>query len=453
MSSAASGALTELAAIGHQDAYLTINPEVTFFKQLYRRHTNFAISEADVGFSSSIGFNRTMVAVIPRNGDLIGETYLTLQLERLGLADGTVNSDGETVIQDDEAVIHWTNAVGHAAITQVTFEIGGQIIDTLYASFLQIWERYSGKAGKYLTEMIGQFDNVDDMRDFAARDRTLYIPLPFYYCRHHELKVPLIALQYHEVKITVRTAQRADLIVAFAPGVAEDDPDFAIPVENITGGTLLDAVLTINYVYLDTMERRIHAQQPHEFLITQLQMACAETVVAGTTQKNIAVQFNHPVIEVFWYFQENQQKTFPLNRHFNFGIEDPEGGYPWQVGTTPTPLVDPFRDVLLLVNGHERIARRSIIYFRTVQAWERHSSIPTIFAYNYNFGLYPEDDKKPSGSMNMSRIDNVQFCFRMLLDPATGQSAITNDGEIVIFARSYNVKKIAGGMAAVRHAN
>lgn len=134
---------------------------------------------------------------------------------------------------------------------------------------------------------------MEDQRDFAARDRTLYIPLPFWFARHNELYLPMIALQHHDVKISVQLANQADLIKVYDSAT----PDTLVALTNVTGGELEDALLTINYVYLDTMERRLMAQQPHEFLITQLQVQSAESVVAGSTTKTIPVYFNQPVLE------------------------------------------------------------------------------------------------------------------------------------------------------------
>ncbi len=451
---ASSGALTELAAIGTQDAYLSINPEVTLFKQCYRRCTNFAIAEADLGFQSAVGFGRRATCVVPRNGDLLAQTYLALRVSALGVT-GNQPCDANPAgcpIPVADAVITWTNAMGHAVICRADFEIGGTIFDTVHWYYLQIWERYAGKAGKYLEDMIGQFDDITDLRNWSARDQTLYIPLPFFYTRHYELSLPLIALQYHEVKITVTTRTRDELVVGFAPSLVAADPDdFEIPPAQITGGDMQDMVITANYIYLDTMERRIHAQQPHEFLITQLQVSDSHSVNAGDTRRQVQVHFNHPCLELFWFYQENRQLQAPLFRYFNFGIPDPQGAFPW-APLGPIPLVDPFDRISMQVNNHDRIASRGAFYFRKVPAWERHSSIPTIFAYNYCFALFPEDDK-PSGSCNFSRIDNVCFDMSFALDPATNNSALTVDGTLTFMARNFNVMKIAGGMAALRHAN
>jgi len=478
MASNSSGALTELASLGNQDAFLSINPEKTFFAQSYRRHTNFAIAEQDITLDNAPTGSwraRKVTARVPRNGDLLGWCYFSCVLSALDLADhtgngGTVNltdttvwgvgnlpgtgtnSDANLAIAKTETRIYWANAVGHAMIDEVTFEVGSQVVDRWTGEFLQLWERYTGQPGKNLKEMIGQFDAEEDNRDFAALDRRLYVPLPFYFCRAYALHKPLIALQYHETKIVVTLVAQDDLIVRFRGGAVDADRDNLLPRNYVTGGDMQDAAITANYIYLDTMERRVFAQQPHEYLITQLQFHGAESVPAGTASKQIQVHFNHPVLELFWVYQEDTQRTAAQGfRYFNYGVE--YGSFlPHQdAATAVIPLVDPIATVSLQLNAHDRIATRESLYFRTVQPWERHTNIPDRFIYNYCFALYPEEDWAPSGALNMSRIDNVVFRFAFV--NIGGGTGLANAGAIRLYARSHNVVKIAGGMLAVRHAN
>lgn len=450
-----SGALTEIAAIGNQNAFTDINPEKTFFSQSYRRHTNFAIAETDIVLDNAPSGTwraRKVTGRVPRNGDLLGWCYFSCVLSALGLSAttnltdttvwGAANLPANLAAARQETRIYWANAVGHAMINEVTFEVGSQVVDKWTGEFLQIWERFTGQPGKPLQEMIGQFDAEEELRDFAALDRRLYVPLPFYFCRAYALHKPLIALQYHETKLVVTLVAREELIVRFRGGSVDADRDNLLNLSDITGGEMSDAAITANYVYLDTMERRVFAQQPHEFLITQLQLHGAESVPAGTASKQVQVHFNHPVLELFWVYQEDQQRTAAQGwRYFNYGVE--YGSFlPHQDSATAViPLVDPISTVSLQLNGHDRIATRGALYFRTVQPWERHTNVPDRFIYNYNFCLYPELDSAPSGALNMSRIDNVVFRFAFV--DIGGSTGLNFAGLLRIFARSHNVVKIA----------
>ena len=452
--SSASGALTQLAASGAQDAFLTIEPEKTFFAQSFRRHTPFACAEQDITLDNAPAGDwsaRKVTARIPRNGDLLGQCYFSCQLNALKLDDALTNAQlteeevwgaGNLPTQaeaETETRIFWANGLGHAMIDEVTFEVGSQIVDKLTGEFLQIHERLSGQSGKQLSEMIGQFDSEEDMRDFAAMPRRLYVPLPFYFCRAYALHKPLIALQYHETKIVVTLVARSNLIVRLRGGDNDAFRDNAVPLDYLTAdsGHMTDANITANYIYLDTMERRIFAQEPHEYLITQLQYHGSESVSASTGSKQVQVHFNHPVLELYWVYQESNMRSLANGfRYFNYGVEADYLQHQDQTSAAKL-LVDPIETVSLQLNGHDRIATRESLYFRTVQPWERHSNIPDRFIYNYSFSLYPEEDWAPSGSLNMSRIDNVVFRFAFTKINASG---LANDGELRIYAKSYNVK-------------
>jgi hypothetical protein len=439
--SGAAGALLDLAAKGAPNAYLDQAPEVTLFRQSYKRPTAFAIAEQCVGFQGAIAYGKFLTAVIPRNGDLIGETYFNAQLGAL-----EINEAGAAGLTQANDYVLWVNSVGNVLVQRATLDIGGSRFDELHWFYLELWSRIAGKAGKYLGEMVGHFDNTEDQRDFAARDHSLYVPLFFAYTMAHGLNLPMIALQHHDVKIGIELADKVDLIKAYDSATPDTLEDI---VANTTGGDLLDASLLINYVYLDTMERRLMAQQPHEFLFTQLQVQAGESIVAGTSQKTVSVQFNQPMIELFWFFQEDKQKQVSHLNWFSWGIDDPLGAYPWAAGVIAR--VDAIDTVEIKVNGHDRVAEREAQYFRLVQPYERHSSIPTIFVYNYCFALFPEESERPTGSCNASRIDNITFIFTFAKD-VHGVSAIGYDGTLTIMTRSYNVMKVAGGMAAVRYA-
>jgi hypothetical protein len=399
--------------------------------------------------------SRKVTARVPRNGDLLGWCYFSALLTALGLNDdgdptdltdtgvwGVGNEPVDIDAARQETRIFWCNAVGHAMIDEVTFEVGSQVVDKWTGEFLQIWERYTGQPGKPLKEMIGQYDSEEDLRDFAAQDRRLYVPLPFYFARAYALHKPLIALQYHETKIAVTLVARDDLVVRFRGGSVDSERDNLLPISYIKGGEMSDATITANYIYLDTMERRVFAQQPHEYLITQLQFHGSESVPAGTASKQVQVHFNHPVLELYFVYQEDSQRTADQGfRYFNYGVEHGSFLDHQDPATAVIPLVDPISTVSLQLNGHDRIATREALYFRTVQPWERHTNIPDRFIYNYCFSLYPEEDWAPNGALNMSRIDNV--VFRFAFADIGGGTGLANSGTLRLYARNHNVVKIA----------
>lgn len=464
----ASGVLVEIAAIGNQNAYLTLVPELTFFRQLYRRHTNFGKVEYDVPFSTGVsGWNQKQTAVYPKNGDMFGETYAYFRVSALGIVANptAVNTADNSITPSAEnTIVHWVHALGHAMLKEVSFEAGGQCIDSFHGEYMQARERLCGKAGKYLKEMIGGYETVNELRNFSARERELYVHLPFYYSRigGHGSKYPLIATQYHSSQVTLVTRKREELIVAYEPKGKADGTDYGYTeaeiLANISGGAILEMALTTNYVYLDTMERRVMAQQPHEYLIEQVSFQAAYPVSTGATVLTANIYYNHPHKEFIFFMRENRMIEAPRRRYFQFGIQDPLAHnaangqtYPWSAPLSPIQYVDPIRTVRLQLNGHDRIVERRAMYFRTVVPYEHHSSIPTRFVYNYCFALHPENEA-PSGSINLSRIDNVQFLFSFPVD-ANGASAIVTPCSLYIYGVVQNVLKFAGGMVALRYSN
>ena len=288
-----SGGLMQLVAYGAQDVYLTGNPQITFFKVAYRRHTNFAMQTMNVVASGSSGFDKIMNFTIPRNGDLIMNTYLRAQIRDI---------DGDDKTNDTVNKFAWCKRLGHALIDYATLTIGGSQIDKQYGMWLDMWYELTHKKSqeKGYKQMIGE---VPEMTKFSTvaegkRGYTLFVPLQFWFCRNPGLALPLIALQYHEVKIELKIARKEHLIVC--------SRDFKT-TDTYKQIELGDVSLLVNYVFLDSEERRKFAQVGHEYLIEQLQFTGSTPVpqtliTTKDTEIHHAVQlnFNHPSKELVW---------------------------------------------------------------------------------------------------------------------------------------------------------
>jgi len=357
----------QLVAYGAQDAFLTGNPEITFFKVVYRRHTNFAMESIVQDFNGS-GTRKT--ATISRNGDLVTNCWLE-----------GANADG-------------SNTDGTSNIESIDLEIGGQRIDKHYGEWMDIWTELSCPSGKR--------DGYDALNNVGT------VPLQFFFCRNPGLALPLIALQYHEVKLTFNLKANADKMKLY-----------------------------VDYIYLDTDERRRFAQVQHNMLIDQLQQQDGNNG-SGVVRLN----FNHPCKQLVWKGSSGRKSD----------------------GTLP----DVADLTTLKLNGHERFSKRSADYFQRVQAYQHHTNVPNLVAVPddteqgtlaatdeyadkaaalagevkkninvYSFALKPEEHQ-PSGTCNFSRIDNAQ------LD--------TPDCSVV-YAVNYNVLRIMSGMGGLAFSN
>ena len=235
------GGLLQLVAYGAQDVYLTGNPQITFFKVVYRRHTNFAIEAIQQTFNGNPGYGNTVTCQISRNGDLINRMYVQVDIPAV--------SDVNT---------QHVNYLGLKLLKSVVIEIGGQQIDKHYSDWLYIWNELSLPTGKR-----GGYDNMVGADGAATSEKTLYIPLEFWFCRNVGLALPLIALQYHEVKVKIEFETKINCVCKIT-GEKVTTTDLT-PYSDIT-----NVSLWVDYIFLDTDERRRFAQLSHEYLIEQL---------------------------------------------------------------------------------------------------------------------------------------------------------------------------------------
>jgi len=278
----------QLVAYGAQDVYLTGNPQITFFKVVYRRHTNFSIEVIEHSFNGAADFGRKVTACITRNGDLITKMYLRVKLPSISAPENAKASECK------DSKFAWVRKLGHALIKSVELEIGGSKIDKHYGDWLNIWYEVARNPhhDRGYAEMIG---DVPELTELSSADstglvkdsHTLYIPFQFWFCRNNGLALPLIALQYHEVRVHIEFRDFHECIVTTG--------DFS---NRRQSAHFDDATLLVDYIYLDSEERRRFAQVGHEYLIEQLQFTGEESVT--NTSGKYKLGFNHPTKELIW---------------------------------------------------------------------------------------------------------------------------------------------------------
>jgi len=317
------GGLMQLVAYGAQDVYLTGNPQITFWKVTYRRHTNFAMESIEQTFNGQADFGRRVQCTISRNGDLAYRTYLQVTLPEINQTDIQSGDKG--------CYARWLDCPGEQMISMVEVEIGGQRIDRQYGDWMHIWNQLTltseQEAGYH--KMIGQTSQLTYLTDpefadiatacgaanvpeavcaprKALPETTLYVPLQFWFCRNPGLALPLIALQYHEVKINIeiRPLDECLFAVTEVSGNGNDNRKLT----NAYAKSLVAASLYVDYVFLDTDERRRMAQNPHEYLIEQLQFTGDESI--GSSSNKIKLNFNHPCKELVFVVQPDMHVAY-----------------------------------------------------------------------------------------------------------------------------------------------
>ena len=374
------GGLMQLVAYGAQDVYLTGNPQITFFKVVYRRHTNFSCEDIEQTFNGNANFGKTVTCNINRNGDLISNMNIVINLS------GGTGQDA------------YYARIGYSVIESVKIEIGGSKIDEHTGNWMNIWHELtrnkSHDNGYNATIGKNSLQTNDEIS-------TLYIPLYFWFCRNPGLALPLIALQYHDVRVTIKFNTYKNIV-----NTTNDIVNFT------------NAILLTEYVYLDSEERKRFAQASHEYLIEQVQDSGPENI--SSVNEKYRLNFNHPCKCLIW-----------VANNSILDYTDDEGD-------------NQCIDAVLQLNGHDRFAKRKGSYFRNVQPLKHFSNTPEQGINVYSFSINPEEHQ-PSGTCNFSRIDNATLNITWG-NPDESESCN-------IYAINYNVLRIMSGMGGLAYSN
>jgi hypothetical protein len=473
----------QLLAYGAQDVYLTGSPEINFFKLVYRRHTNFAIESIEQVFNGSPGFGKKASTTISRNGDLITQIFLQITAPSLeSLQPGTFSGNMK------KGWVRYTNSFAHALVESCEIEIGGQRIDKHYSAYYEVMDElacpeckrsgYGKMIGKMSTDdEMAPYDESEDFTDDlhmgSAGDITFYLPLRFWFNQNYGLALPLLSLQYHEVKLYFSFLPFSKLINWKFLSTVDPSSNGAFffndmnlssdkkKIPNLdTFSEDVKVSLYVDYVYLDTEERRLFTQVSHEYLIEQLQFKGAESYTLSTSGQiveKVRLNFNHPCKELIFCVQS--ENCIAANKHFDFGENVQQWNLLNETNRVPTILGYDYIDtVKLQLNGYDRFSARKGSYFRLVVPFQCHTRIPTRHVYCYSFALRPEEHQ-PSGSCNFSRIDNASLHLTFASSPVIEADSDLRyqkkhmKVKLNVFAVSYNVLRIMSGMGGLAYAN
>jgi hypothetical protein len=421
------GGLIQFVAYGAQDIYLTGNAQITLFKSAYRRHTNFAMESINCVFNGTSGLGTRFTALIAKNGDLVKDMWLDCTFS-------TLDSSNTPVY-----------GLGNAMIKVVELEIGGQLIDRQYGEWLNIWYELTLPEGKRINydNMVG---NYNDLTSTNFPETQLSIPLAFWFNNNPGLALPLIALHQHEVRVNIELDSAANLSTNGTVSLSTE--------HNIE--------LWVDYIFLDTDERRRMAQTNLEYLIEQVQFLGdfiydSNGNINNSSSSNVELTFQHPVKELYWVGQSTDEKR---------------GGSESQ----PCKFVklhDNNTKFLIRLNGQDRFTSRSGSYFMRTQQFKHHTNSSRAnrtltnyvddttklaikennsqYIYSYSFALNPEEHQ-PSGTCNFSRLDSAQLTlagttlYHKKLDNSTDSAGI-----IKVYAKNYNILRVMNGMAGLAY--
>ncbi len=387
-----SGKIT-LVSTGQQDSFLTGSPQLSFFLKQYAQHTPFSIETLDTTFDND--GSTELYCTVPRKGDLIKTMYLRIDLPN---SDGNNNS--------------YPGSIGNMLVEFCDLIIGGQTIQRINGEYMFMYsECFMTDSQRYaMTQLCGESTSDPTASQQYPADRTLIVPLPFYFYREPPLAIPLVALQRHEVQVRLKLRTLYDAL-----GQPIVPSHVSLPVE---------------YVYLGATERQHVISNYIDYRITQLQMH--ETFVPAGTPSPVSIDlpFINPVKELFVVIQDEDRN----NTTSFLSVDDNQNPVPqlqnlrldFNGETMIDPLVatDQFLGVVTFMTSHSRVP-----------------DAPCRF-YNYSFALQPEY-AGPTGQVNMSRIRNKNLYVN--LNPG----AASKDRRIRVYARSFNILRVMHAMAGV----
>jgi hypothetical protein len=397
------GTLIELIARGQQDTYLIGNPQFSYFKSVYRRCTNFAIEPIRQIFTESPDFGKRVTCIIDKKGDLLSDILIEIELPAL------------------KPYVSWTNSIGAFMFEYIELQLGGEPIDRITGEMLDAWLEVSTQLGvkNSLYSMIGK--NITFNNTSQNDALKMLVPLPFWFCRSVERSLPLISMQYTDVKIVVQFKQFDQCWYKLSNDLTPD----SLPM-------ISKADLICNYIFLDVFERTKFAKQDNfDYLIEQFQQSSSYQVPANILNITSRIFFNHPVKEIFWMYRSTL--ALNANDYYNYGSVA-------NYGTSSLVISEPFNQIQLRYNGNDRFEPLPATLFRLYEPYRYHSSGTSQYIYLYSFAIDPEN-MQPSGTCNFSKIDNATLNFTC--------NPNISEGMISIYATNYNILRIKNGMAGL----
>jgi len=439
------GGTLQLIVYGGQDIHIMGgNPEYSFFKSVFRKHTNFSMECIDQEHTGNISSTTefTLNYDINKSGDLLYKMHLEIDFPQ---------QDYENEQNPGTQYCNYTNNTAYSYLKDVDFYIGEQLIDSYDGKWLDIMNELNRTDGSGLDTLIRNKPAGILNGTFPPNIKT-YIPFDFWFCKHPSNALPLIALQYHTITLKVGFRSIKNIINS----KRNTSNNSAVLVRNTDNSPASDPLepkikLWINYIYLDTDERKRFAQSHHEYLIEQIQRRTLEY------SKNINITLNHPIKCLYWIFQNNiatSEKNDFISIDSNENVTG--SGSQWTHGndylnynthenSNPSYIngdvkYEHFKGLTIKFNGIERFKERDATYFRTIQPLESGYTFPTKLIYMYSFCLDPNSNQ-PSGSCNFSRIDNVSFNF-------SGTQQYTGYS-FNLYSKNYNILRIMEGLGGL----
>ena len=445
------GGLLQLVAYGAQNFYLNGNPSLSFFKKIYKTHTNFSTESIKLNFNrTTLNFDTktNLICKIDRNGDMIQDMYFVFKLPSIK----------KHKCDDDKfEIFNFVKNLGECIIDNCYLNIGGNIIDKQYGEWMHIWNELSIQASKRYgyDKLIGNVPELysPDDNDFIEENkiqiygRKVYVPLKFWFNKNPGLALPLISLQYHQVEliIEVRPLREIFTVNNIKPTINDFTKYFS---NNVDGnGLKTELYLETNYVFLDTDERTHFALNSMDYLIEQITRIEEKNIPQNSI---INLPLHNPVKELIWVLSRSDKNE--SNKWFEFVDWENEESHSHDCDhdhdhSESHVNGEILKNARLMFNGLDRTETKDNYYYNLIQPYQHHTFIPKEGIYVYSFSLFPENFQ-PSGSCNMSKLNKIQI-YLETIDKLNDTKKYEYD--FTLYAVNYNFMRITSGLAGLAY--
>jgi hypothetical protein len=420
------GGLLQLIAVGQVDEFLTVNPQLSFYQYVFKRHTNFAMESRNLIFLkkpilSSNSVSNIAECTISRYGDLLGEVFFCFTLPN--------------IYSSNKYRFRWIQNVGNHLVKNASIYIDGIKTDQTTGEWMSIWNELSTPSGDDKNDkMIGNFADMQTPR--LAKDRVvinnnkftylyypesskdsnnlpsitsrqIVVPLKFWFTKKPSLALPLLRLQFNEVTIKIEMESSEMLYQVYSPGLdMYISPAYYNELynENITLNTFikdgfdLNSYIEANYIFLGEDERNTLAMKSKlTYLVEQLNINMTQSIPKSSTTMNIVnLLVNIPTKEIIWTLRRDDYLKY--NDFMNYSADIPGS----------------MRGILDRAQLHfskkSRFEEKPAEYFNMIQPYQYHSKIPRQGIYSYSFSLYPEKELL-SGYYNAGCVTSEMYLY------------------------------------------
>jgi hypothetical protein len=456
------GTLNLASNQGTGDDILSINPQITFFKKVYKRHTNFGLEtrQSSNSTNSSVNFGESVIYTIEKIGSLINNMYIEFTLPPTVKTDGKVKDkfiSGEDTRNDTydaggfvtnwNSYCYYVNAVGYAILNEVKLDIDGNTIDKHSGVWYDIWNELTDPMRKEWS-LVGKRDDTEPGNFAQTLKSRYYVPLKFYFNRNPGLSFPIFLLDDNKVKVSLTLNDMKHLVTSDV----RKDQDLSFD----TNVTVTDFKFFTNYVFLDQAEEnRIRNNLPNEYLIETVDMK--ENIKANELSKMI---LNNPVKEIIWVIRHTSRiasgSETSIPRKNTTTTTNPNDVFNYSLNAENTNLgygsFDTFKTAKFTISNQDRIQETDATYFRTIQPYYHHSNVPGginnnethKYIYSYSFALNPEE-YQPSGSYNFTKADDdIKITFKGLGN-SSGDDNEFDNYRVDLFAFHYKFLSVYDG--------